>query len=148
MDIMENTTNNFLDTDEPVEKAETPDEKVRKPYVVWCVQNREYKLKLTTGVIRKLEQGFGKSLLSAIVDEGIPSVDTLSTTLQAALQKFHHGMKSYGVDELLDQYFESGGTQMELLQNVIYPLMHDAGFFTEAQMALLMKEMSAADSDL
>ena len=147
MDIMEMKTN-FLDEETVEAKANATDEKTRRPYVLWCVRAQEYRLKLTTGVIRKLEQGFGKSLLAAVMDEGIPSVDVLSTMLQAALQKFHHGMKSYAVDELLDNYFEDGGNQMELLQTVIYPLMHDAGFFTEAQMDLLTKEMSEADTAL
>lgn len=147
MDIMEKTTTIF---DEEPKEAETklPDEKTRKPYVEWSVRGQEYKLKLTTGVIRKLEQGFGKSLLSAVLDEGVPSVDVLSTLLQAALQKFHHGMKSYTVDELLDEYFDAGGTQFDLLRDVVYPLMHDAGFFTQAQMDLLTKELSEADSNL
>lgn len=148
MDIMENKTTNLFD-EEPIEaKAETVAEKTRRPYVPWSVRGQEYRLKLTTGVIRKLEQGFGKSLLSAVMDEGLPSVDVLSTMLQAALQKFHHGIKSITVDELLDAYFEAGGNQMELLQDVIYPLMHDAGFFTEAQMALLTKELGEVDTDL
>ena len=147
MDIMEKTTTIF---DEEPKEAETKlaNEKTRKPYVDWFVHGQEYKLKLTTGVIRKLEQGFGKSLLSAVLDEGIPPINVVSTLLQAALQKFHHGMKSYTVDELLDTYIEEGGTQITLLQDVIYPLMHDAGFFTQAQMDLLTKEISEVDSAL
>lgn len=147
MDIMEKKTN-FLDEETVEAKAETPTEKTRKPYVEWCVREKVYKLKLTTGVIRRLEQGWNKSLLSAVLDEGIPSIDVLSTLLQAALQKFHHGIKSMAVDEMLDEYFEAGGTQFDLLREVVYPLMHDAGFFTQAQMDLLTKELSEADSNL
>ena len=147
MDIMEKKTN-FLDEETAEVKADAPTEKTRKPYVEWCVREKVYKLKLTTGIIRRLEQGFGKSLLSAVLDEGIPSVDVLSTLLQAALQKFHHGIKSIAVDEMLDEYFEAGGTQLDLLREVVYPLMHDAGFFTQAQMDLLTKELSEADSNL
>lgn len=147
MDIMENKTN-FLDEETVKAKADITTEKIRKPYVEWCVREKVYKLKLTTGVIRRLEQGWNKSLLSAVLDEGVPSVDVLSTLLQGALQKFHHGIKSMAVDEILDEYFDAGGTQFDLLQDVVYPLMHDAGFFTQAQMDLLTKELSEADSNL
>lgn len=147
MDIMEKKTN-FLDEEMVEAEADVPTEKTRKPYVEWCVREKVYKLKLTTGVIRRLEQGWKKSLLSAVLDEGIPSVDVLSTLLQGALQKFHHGIKSMAVDEMLDEYFDAGGTQIDLLRDVVYPLMHDAGFFTQAQMDLLTKELSEADSNL
>lgn len=121
---------------------------MRRPYVSWTVGGREYKLKLTTGVITKLEQRFGKSLMTAVLDDGIPPLSTVVTMIQAALQKFHHGIKSYDVELMLDEYLDAGGTQISLLKDIVYPLMADAGFFTEAQMKLLTKEMSEADSSL
>lgn len=148
MDIMEKATTTIFDEDSQGLETKLPDEKTRKPYVLWSVQGQEYKLKLTTGVIRKLEQGFGKSLLVAVLDEGIPPISTVATLLQAALLKFHHGIKSHAVDELLDSYIEDGGTQITLLQDVVYPLMGDAGFFTPAQMDLLKKELNEVDSAL
>ena len=121
---------------------------LRRPYVTWEVGANEYKLRLTTGTIMQLEQKFNTSLLNAVMDEGIPPLSTIITILQAALQKFQHGITSYKTGELLDTYFESGKTQIDLLRETIYPLMGDAGFFTAAQMDMLTKEMENVDTDL
>ena len=145
MDTMDNKT--IFDEEEALEK-----EKVvsitRKPYVEWDVDGKTYKLKLTTSVIRKLEQGFEKSLLTAVLEDGIPPIGTVITLLQAAMQKYHHGIKSYDVELLLDDFIDAGESQISLLQKVIYPLMHDAGFFTTAQMTLLTKELAEMDTNL
>lgn len=153
MDNMENTMVVGID-DELEKEASEPtaeEEKVvqmRRPWVTWDVAGTEYKLKLTTSAITKLEQRFNKSLLAAVLDDGIPPVSTVVTMLQAALQKYHHGIKSYAVEELLDKYLDTGETQISLLKDVIYPLMADAGFFTAAQINLLTKEIAEADTEL
>lgn len=150
MDTMENKM--VIGIDDELE-AVMPDMEetkavMRRPYVAWTVGGKEYKLKLTTSVITKLEQRFGKSLMVAVLDDGIPPLSTVVTVIQASLQRFHHGIKSYDVELMLDEYLDAGGTQISLLKDVVYPLMADAGFFTEAQMKLLTKEMSEADSSL
>ena len=121
---------------------------IRRPYLTWDVAGSEYKLKLTANGITKLEQKFGKSLLVAVLDEGIPPVSTVITILQSALQKFHHGIKSYAVEDMFDAYLDAGGTQITLLKDIVYPLMADAGFFTDAQIKMLTKEIAEADTDL
>lgn len=121
---------------------------MRQPWTTWTVAGTEYKLKLTAGGIAKLEQKFNQSLLTAVLEEGIPPVSTVITILQSALQKFHHGMRSDKVEEMFDEYIDGGGTQITLLRDVIYPLMGDAGFFTPAQMKMLTREMNEADTDL
>ena len=153
MDNMETTMVVGID-DELEKEANTPtaeEEKVvkmRRPYTLWEVAGKEYKLRLTSSAITKLEQRFNKSLLTAVLDEGIPPVSTVITVIQAALQKYHHGIKSYDVETLFDEYIEEGGTQISLLKDVIYPLMADAGFFTDAQIKLLTQELTEADTEL
>lgn len=135
------------EANEPTAKEEKV-VKMRRPWVSWDVAGTEYKLKLTAGAITKLEQRFNKSLLTAVLDEGVPPVSTVVTVLQAALQKYHHGIKSYTVEDLFDSYLDEGGTQISLLKDVVYPLMADAGFFTEGQIRMLTTEIEEADTEL
>ena len=153
MDNMENTMVVGIDDELEREANEPKTEeenvvKMRRPWVLWTVAGSEYKLKLTTNAITKLEQRFNKSLLAAVLDEGIPPVSTVVTILQSALQKYHHGIKSFTVEDILDDYFDAGGTQISLLNDVIYPLMRDAGFFTDAQIEAMEKEIAEADTEL
>lgn len=120
----------------------------RRPWLEWKVAGQEYRLKLTTSTIKKLEQQFKTSLLTAVLDEGIPPIGTVVIVLQGALQKYHHGFTSEKVESLIDDYLDEGGTQITLLQDVIYPLMHDAGFFTDAMMALITSAMDDIDTQL
>ena len=153
MDNMGNMTvgiDDELERDERRPKEETADNviKLRKPYTVWAVDGTEYRLKLTSSAITQLEKKFGKSLMSAVLDEGIPPVSVVITLLQAAMQKFNHGIKSYTVEDLFDKYIDAGGTQITLLSDVVYPLMGDAGFFTDGMMESLTREISKVDSSL
>ena len=132
--------------DEEMETGAAAEVQARRPWVVWSVGGGEYHLKLTTASIRKLEQQYKKSLLGAVLDDGIPPIGTVITLLQAAMQKYHHGITSEKIEGLLDDYFDAGGTQITLLQEVIYPLMHDAGFFTDAMMAMITSEMANIDT--
>lgn len=137
MDIVENKT--VFDEETTVQ---------RRPWLAWTVGGTEYHLKLTTSTIRKLEQQFKSSLLTAVLDDGIPPVSTVITLLQGALQKFHHGITSEKVENLIDTYLDEGGSQITLLQDVIYPLMHDAGFFTDAMLKTITSTMEDIDSQL
>lgn len=138
--------------DQDLEQAEEikKDEAVFKPrpFFTWTVKGNEYKLKLTTQVITKLESQFKASLLEAVLEKGIPELYIIVAVLQGALLKFHHGIKSENVMEMLDDYFGEGHTQFDLLQEVIYPIMYDAGFFTKAQMETLQEGLRNVDSDL
>lgn len=140
--------------DEELLKEESPEaiaEKVlptRQPFHEWQVGEKIYKLKLTTQVIIKLEQTFNDSLLNVVLDKGIPEIRDVVTILQGALQKFQHGMKSAAVEALFDEYLDEGHTQIDVLREVLYPLLYDAGFFTKAQMEMMLREMDALDSSL
>ncbi len=153
MDNMETMTVGIDDVieqekNEPAPATEDKVVKMRRPYVLWTVNGDDYKLKLSSSAITQLERRFNKSLLDAVLDDGIPTVGVMITLLQAAMQKFHHGIKSYTVENIYDNYIDNGGTQITLLTDIIYPLMYDAGFFTDGQMELLTKEISEADSNL
>jgi len=131
--------------DEIIEETE---EVKARPWVDWKVGNEAYKLKLTSAVITRLEKAFGQSILEAVIDKGIPEVGTVIAILQGAMQKYQHGIKSDKVCDIYDEYIAEGHTQIDLLQETIYPLMYDAGFFTAAQFDLMTKTISEVDSEL
>ena len=144
MDTMENIFDEEMRQPQVTETVTA----VRRPWLDWSVGGTEYHLKLTTSIIRKMEQQFKKSLLDAVLSEGIPPVSTVIIMLQGALQKYHHGITSEKVEVLMDTYLDEGGTLITLLQNVIYPLMHDAGFLTDAMLATITSTMDDIDAQL
>lgn len=107
--------------------------KKRIPFVIWEVGGEELKLKLTTSVITKLESKYRVNLLNTLNDGSIPPLSMMLEVTQAALQKFHHGMKLEKVMNLFDEYLEEGGSQIDFLTNVYIPIFTASGFFSQAQ---------------
>lgn len=145
---MDTTEKTIFDT----ELTEAPESDnvvpMRRPWLDWSVGGNDYKLKLTTATIRKLEQQLKTSVLNAVLDDGVPPISVVVTVLQGSLQKYHHGITSEKVEELLDAYFDTGKTQISLLQEVLYPLMYDAGFFTEAMLKMMTSALDNIDTTL
>lgn len=113
------------------EKAETK-KKVRKPYVPWVVDGTEYRLKLTTDAIVKLENKYGRNVLSIISpEEGLPPIGALLTVIQASMAKYEHNMSFSVVTTIYDKYVEEGGNMTKLMDEVIMALLENGGFFTE-----------------
>jgi len=110
------------------------------PYAIWNVNGKEYKLKLTTEAICNLEERFKKNLLLVIGEDGLPALSTMVLIIQQALSAYHHGFGKREVTELFDEYFDHGGTQTELLSDVLMPLMTVSGFFTKEQMEEMTEE--------
>lgn len=124
---------------------ETRDEQIkkitRKPFVPWVVGGTEYRLKLTTNAIVKLENKYGSNILSIISpEEGLPPIGVLLTVIQAAMDKFEHGLSFSVVADLYDTYVDEGGNMTTLMENIIMSLLENAGFFTEE----MEKEMATA----
>lgn len=105
-------------------------ENKRIPYAVWKVGDEEYKLKLTTAAVTKLEQEFKTNLLNILMNQSMPSLFVMLKITHAAMQKFNHGIKEKEVQELFDQYLEDGGSQTEFLTDVILPTFQASGFFS------------------
>lgn len=102
----------------------------RIPYATWKVGDEEYKLKLTTSAITKLEQEFKTNLLNILMSNSMPSLFIMLKVVHAAMQKFNHGIKEKEVQELFDQYLDDGGSQTEFLTDVILPTFQASGFFS------------------
>lgn len=115
-------------------------------YKILTVKEKEYKLKLTTSATICIEEKLGCNILDPILEMSssapmdgkgninmkkvnkipIPSLKYLVTVLWGALQKFHHGMTFEKTCNLLDEYIESGKTQMDLFE-FITDLLTESG---------------------
>lgn len=112
------------------------EKKKRKPFAYWTVGGREYRLKLGTSTIVKLEEKFKRNLLDFLPSNGsaLPPLAIMLTITQAAMKKWEHGITYEDVQKLFDKYCEEGGTQMTFLLDVIMPIYQVSGFFSENQM--------------
>lgn len=128
------------DIEENVIEAKKPK---RRPFHYWKVGDREYKLKLKTSMIERVEAKFGgKNILSLVSD--LPPLGVMLTITQAAMAPWEHGIGYADVQDLYDEWTEDGGSQMEFYTSVIMPTLEVSGFFTAAMAASMtaaLKEM-------
>ena len=92
---------------EAEKKVETVEElkKRRKAFAYWTVGGEDYKLKLTTQQICKLEEKFRCNLVTLIMQSGgLPQLGIMLTVIQAAMTPWKHGVKYKDVQALYDQY--------------------------------------------
>lgn len=117
-------------------------------YKIFTVGEKEFQLKLNTNATILIEDKLGGNILDGIlvlqnskdivVDKKgnlkseniskmpIPSLKYCVTVLWGALQKFHHGMTFSKTCDLVDEYIESGKTQLDLFGEVM-ELLTDSG---------------------
>lgn len=129
--------------DQPKEKAEIVSlEPKRKPFHVWEVDGVGHRMKLNTGMIAQLENKYRRNLLNIISDEGLPPLSVMLTVAQAAITPWEHGTTYQSVEKLYDTWVEvDGGSQTDLLSDVIIPTMAVSGFFTQAQAEQILDQM-------
>lgn len=106
--------------------------KLRPPFAIWKVKGEEYKLKLKTDEIERLERTYqtGNIMNPAIQTQAgqIPSLVYMLDVIHGAFQKFHHGYSRNDISDLYDDYIEEGGSQMDLLK-VLMEVFRASGFF-------------------
>lgn len=127
------------------------EKKHRAPFTVWTVGGNEYRLRLDSSRICKLEEQFGGQNLLFVVadaDNGLPPLFVMLTVIQAAMQKFNHGMTYKRVQELFDEYIEEGGSQTSLFSDVVIKILGASGFFTATQEEIVTDQMKDMESGL
>lgn len=127
---------------EPKERKEEIAGKKRKPFAYWTVNERDYKLKLTTAVICQLEDKFKTNLLNILSSDNIPPLAVMLTIIQGAMKTWEHGIKYVDVQRLFDQYCEEGGTQLSLMADVLMPIYSVSGFFSEDQQTVMDEKLA------
>ncbi len=115
--------------------------KKRKPFHYWTVNGEDHKMKLTTGMITKLENKYRTNVMNLITASDIPPLSVMLTIVQAALAPWEHGTTLDRVSGLYDKWLEEGGSQSKLLSHVILPTLAVSGFFTATQAESLMREL-------
>lgn len=120
---------------------------IKKPFEIWTVKGVEYKLKLSTSAIIELESKLNCNLLR-VLDEGLPSLQLMAMLIHSALKKYNHGINLNDVNDILDDYFDEGGSQLDLLQNVIIPIFNVSGFFTPEMVEAMEVKMKEANEKL
>ena len=112
----------------------------RIPFATWTVDEVEYKLKLTTGAITKLEEKYKTNLMN-LIDSGIPPLSIMLAITHAALGKYHHGIKESDVKDMFDTYLDEGGSQTAFLTDVIMPIYQASCFFSEGMEEAMSEQL-------
>lgn len=129
------------------ENVETIEEvkKKRKPFATWSVGGKDYKLKLKTDMVCKIEDKYRTNLLTLVTETGIPPLSVMLTLIHGAMLPWEHGVKIRDVQKLFDTYVGEGGSQSKLLTGVIMPIMTVSGFFTESQTEEILENLKEAE---
>lgn len=117
----------------------------RRPFHYWKIGDREYKLKLTTAMIGKLENKYRTNMLNLVSEDNIPPLSIMLTILQAAMAPWEHGKTYADVQKLYDRWIEDGGNQMLLFTGILMPTLAVSGFFTEKQAAAMLESLKDMD---
>lgn len=93
------------------------------------IAGKELKCRLNTQNTILLEKKLGgKNVLKVLMDEQIPSVDMVLSTLHASLQTLEHGYTLDKVYDLYDGYVEEGKSYTDLVPELI-SVLEVSGFF-------------------
>lgn len=99
-------------------------------YTEWTVNDKTYKLRLTTMGVMNLEDKLGKNpadIFLALSDGQLPKVREIVTILHQSLQPYHSGMSMEKAAGLLDSYFEEGKSIYEFLTDTVMKVFQNAG---------------------
>lgn len=116
----------------------------RKQFATWEVDEKEYKLKLSTSSICKLEEKLGTSLINVMGNGGMPPLSTMLTVTHVAMKDYNANVKRSDMDNIFDKYIENGGSQLEFFTEVFMNIYQVSGFFTEAQTELMEEKQAEA----
>lgn len=120
--------------------------KKRRPFYYWEVNGTEYKLKLTTAMVAKLENKYRTNISNLIMTDKTPPLTVMLTVVQGAMLPWTHGIKIEKVYELYDKWLEeTGGGQMTFWSKIVIPTLGVSGFFTAEQTESLMKELEESE---
>lgn len=83
------------------------------PYVLWNVNGKEYRLRLTTFNSIQVEKQLGMGLTEAVDHLMDPTV--IMMILWGALQPYNHGMNLREVCDVYDSYIAGGGSAEKII---------------------------------
>ena len=127
------------------EEPEVAEKPKKVPFAYWVVNGNEYKLKLNTKEITKIEQRLGGNMLSVLnAKDTIPPIATMLYITHAAMQPWHHGVTLQDVYDLFDKYCDEGGSQLAFFAGPFMDIYTVSGFFTENQNSEMEQNLKEA----
>lgn len=113
---------------------EAPEEATpkRKPFALWEVGGKTYKLKLRTPAIVELEQKYKTNLMNIMGSGqgGMPALSVMLDVAHAAMKEWQHGITKNEVQSLFSKYVEEGGSQLSFYMTVYMEIFTVSGFFS------------------
>lgn len=113
---------------------EAPEEATpkRKPFALWEVGGKNYKLKLRTPAIVELEQKYKTNLMNIMGSGqgGMPALSVMLDVAHAAMKDWQHGITKNEVQSLFSKYVEEGGSQLSFYMTVYMEIFTVSGFFS------------------
>ncbi|MEY8356793.1 DUF6096 family protein [Lachnospiraceae bacterium 54-53] len=134
-----------IDEERTINEEKKPEKKKRPPFAVWNVGGSEFKLKLTTAAICRLEDKFKRNLLDLLFGSGsVPPLGIMLTITQGAMEPWNHSIKYKDVQNLFDKYCNDGGTQLTFMTDVLMEIYNVSGFFSEDQREAMDEKLEEA----
>lgn len=133
-DMVAAANNEEQDQAQDVEQAEEirETEQKRKPFAIWEVGGKSYKLKLKTPAIVELETKYKTNLMNIMGagNGGMPALSVMLDVAHAAMKEWHHGITKSAVQNLFERYVEEGGSQLSFYMSVYMDIFSVSGFFS------------------
>lgn len=120
--------------------------KLKKPYYVWRVGDKELKLRLTNKNVFDLEERYGGNLLSLLSD--MPTLTVMLDIITKATERFEHGITRESVDEFYEKYIDNGGSQIELFTEVLLGIFGVSGFFSQKMKTDMNSKMTELKNNI
>lgn len=91
-------------------------------YTTIKMGEQEFKLRLTGNTIGALEKRLNDNPVNILMEMqkgSLPMVSKLLLILHASMQKFHHGMTEAKVNDLYDEYVDTGKASTDLVTELL-----------------------------
>lgn len=117
-----------VDGNEPV-KEEVPK---RKPFALWEVGGKTYRLKLRTQEVIELENKYKTNLMNIMGSGqgGMPALSVMLDVAHAAMRNWQHGITKDEIMNIFSRYIEEGGSQLSFYMTVYMEIFTVSGFFS------------------
>lgn len=122
----------------------------RKPFALWEVEGKSYKLKLKTPAIVELESKYKTNLMNIMGtgQGGMPALSVMLDVAHAAMKDWQHGITKSEVQSLFEKYVNEGGSQLSFYMSVYMEIFAVSGFFSVNMSNQMQEAMTEAKETL
>lgn len=132
------------------EQEDTEQEQKRKPFALWEVGGKSYKLKLRTSAIVELETKYKTNLMNIMGtgQGGMPALSVMLDVAHAAMKDWQHGITKNEVQNIFEKYVNEGGSQLSFYMSVYMEIFAVSGFFSVNLSNQMQEAMTEAKETL